>query len=95
MLHTKYQSSKPCDFREEDFFKVFNLKIFFSLCELDMQCTKTNLNIFKEGHIRIIPTKFGKKSASSLRDPLKQLLTTDDAHSTITITRHEPQAQGT
>ena len=23
LLHTKYESSRPCGFREEDFFKVF------------------------------------------------------------------------
>ena len=30
MLHTKYQSSRPCGFREEDFFHVAR---YISLCK--------------------------------------------------------------
>ena len=37
MLHTKYQSSRPCGFREEDFLKFSSRKSIFSLCDLDMQ----------------------------------------------------------
>ena len=61
ILHTKYQSSIP----EEDF-KVFILKIYFSLCDRDMKWTKAIRAIIKEGHIRIIPTKFGQNTAGSL-----------------------------
>ena len=28
MLHTKYQSSRPCGFREEDFFMLLPIKAF-------------------------------------------------------------------
>ena len=37
--------------------KILILKIYFSPCDLDMQWTK--LFEQKEGHIRIIPAKFG------------------------------------
>ena len=33
----------------------FHSKSIFNLCDLDMQWTGTNLAIFKEGHIKIIP----------------------------------------
>ena len=48
--------------------KVFISKIYFSLCALDTfrQGTGTIWTIIKEGHIRIIPAKFGKKPAISL-----------------------------
>ena len=65
MLHTKYQSSRPCGFREEIFLKFSSSKSIFSLCDLDMQWTGTIRTILKEGHIRIIPTKFGQNPASS------------------------------
>ena len=68
MLHTKYQSSRPCGFREEDFLKFSSWKSLFSLCDLDMQWTRTTWTILKEGHIRFIPTKFGQNPASSLGD---------------------------
>jgi hypothetical protein len=28
MTHTKYQGSRPWGFREEDFFKVFHIKVY-------------------------------------------------------------------
>ena len=28
MLHTKYQDSRPCDFRQEVFFHVFPIKAY-------------------------------------------------------------------
>ena len=28
MLHTKYQDSRPCGFRQEDFFHVFPISIY-------------------------------------------------------------------
>ena len=37
--------------------KGFILKIYFSLCDLNMQQTRTIWTIIKEGHIRIIPVK--------------------------------------
>ena len=36
MLHTKYQGRAVSD---KNIFKVFNLKIYFSRCDLDMQLT--------------------------------------------------------
>ena len=55
---------------------------------------RNHLTILKEGHIRIIPTKFGQNPASSLEEmSLKQLLTTEDGHPMITIAHPEPMAQ--
>ena len=121
MLHSKYQGSRPCGFRQEEFFmflpiliyvkhvtpgagpfwpqgyhlnklgrgllgdatyklsklyalwfqrrrflKFSSWKSIVSLCDLDMQWTKTIWTILKEGHIRIISSKFGQNPASSL-----------------------------
>ena len=53
--------------------------------------------LFKESHIRIIPTKFGKNPTSSLGgDVLWNYCwrrTTHDGHPTIIIAHHEPMAQ--
>ena len=65
MLHTKYQESRHCGFKQEKI-KNFILKICFSLCDLDIQRTKSILTIIDKGHIRTIPAKFGKNPASSL-----------------------------
>ena len=35
MLQNKYEGSRPCDFRKEEFF--LSQKFIFSLCDLDMQ----------------------------------------------------------
>ena len=45
-------------------FKVFISKIYFSLCDLDIQRTKTIEQLLK----RVIPGKFGKNPASSFGD---------------------------
>ena len=47
-------------------FKVFILKIYFSLLDLDMKWIGTIRTIYKDGHIRIIPTKFSQNLASCL-----------------------------
>ena len=65
MLHTKYQSSRHWGFRER-FLKFSSWKSIFSLCDLDMQWTAIIWTIFKQGHIRMIPTKFGLNPASCL-----------------------------
>ena len=65
MLHTHYQALCLV-VSEEKIFKVFILKIYFSLCDLDMEWTKIIWTILKEGHIRIISSKFGQNPASSL-----------------------------
>ena len=53
ILHSKYQGSR------QEGFKVFISKIYFSLCDQDMQRTETILTIIKEGHIMIISANFG------------------------------------
>ena len=80
---------------EKKIFKDFILNIYFSMCDLDMQWTRTIWNFNKKGHIRIIPAKFGQKSSQWFRKrcPLKQLLMTDDGYPTITIGRTEPLLQ--
>ena len=65
MLHTKYQGSRHCGFKQE-YIKIFILKISFSPCDLDMQWTKSILTFIDKGFIRTIPAKFGKNPASSL-----------------------------
>ena len=52
-------------FRQEEFLKNLE-KIYFSLCDLEMQRIRTVWTITKEGYIRIIPTKFGKKPKAQL-----------------------------
>ena len=42
MLHTKYQDSMHCGFKQED---ILILKICFSSCDLDMQQIKSILTI--------------------------------------------------
>ena len=44
MLHTKYQDTKICGFKQE-YIKIFILKICFSPCDLDMRRTKSILTI--------------------------------------------------
>ena len=62
----------------EKMFNVFISKIYFSLCDLDMQLSLTIQTIIKEDHISTNPTKFCKNPASLL----KQLLTTHDGRRT-------------
>ena len=71
MVHTKYQgSSLGLVVSDKKIFKVFILKTFFILCDLDMQHTRTIWTNLKEGHIRFITAKFGQNPASSLGDGL-------------------------
>ena len=65
MLHTKYQDSMHCGFKQEDI-KILILKICFSSCDLDMQQIKSILTIIDKVRIRTIPAKYGKNPASSL-----------------------------
>ena len=44
---------------EKKIFEVFNLKIYFSSCDLIMQRTRTVWTTLKEGHQLIIPDKLG------------------------------------
>ena len=50
---------------DKKIFKVFISKIYLSPCDLEMQRTGL-LNSYTDGHISIIPVKFGKNPASSL-----------------------------
>ena len=55
MLKTKYQGAQDLLFQTRRFFFKFSYrKSIFSLCDLDMQQTRT---IFVEGHPRIISAK--------------------------------------
>ena len=51
---------------DKQIFKIFISKIYYSLCDLDLQQTETIRTIIKEGRIRIIPAKFDQNRASSL-----------------------------
>ena len=51
---------------DKNSFKVFISKIYFSLCDLDMQQIWPTWTIIKEDHIRIIFAKYGKNPTSSL-----------------------------
>ena len=76
--------------------KILSRKSIYSLCDLDMQRTRTICTLIKEGNIRIIPAKFGVNRASCLGDVLWSNWwrhTTDDGHPMITIAHHEPMAQ--
>ena len=64
MLPSKYQGSRHCGFRQEDFY-FFISKIYLSLLDLDMQRIRIIRKIVKEGHIMIIPAKFVSNPASS------------------------------
>ena len=52
---------------ERRFLEFSSRKSIFSLCDLDMQQTRTIRTIVIEGHMRIIPVKFGYNQAYSLR----------------------------
>ena len=94
MLHTKHQGSRSWGFRQE-YFQSFILKIYFSLCDLDMQQTRTIWTILKEGHISFISTKIGQNPSSSLGDVLKSNCwrhTTDDTQRTSNNHNSSPWA---
>ena len=58
MLHTKYEGSRPCGFRQEEFF-------MFSIYNLCKTCDPGILACVG-GHIRIISAKFGTNPVRSL-----------------------------
>ena len=69
--------------------KKSSRKSIFSLCDLDMQWTGTICTIIKEGHIRVIPAKFGSNPASSyIYKEMSFKAIVNDAHSMITIAHH-------
>ena len=54
MLHTKYQGSRPCGFRQD--FQSFHLENLFLACVTQI-CNRPEPN---EGHIRFKSAKFGQ-----------------------------------
>ena len=67
MLYTKYESSGPCSFRLEDFWK-FNFKnLFIDPRDLLMQPTGTVWTTLIGDHTVIIPVKLGQNPISGFR----------------------------
>jgi len=66
MLYTKYESSGPYSFRQEDFWKLHfkNLKIFWP-CDLLMQPTETIWTTLVGDPPGIIPVEFDQNSMNS------------------------------
>ena len=64
MLHTKYKAYRPCGFRQEDFQSFHLENLFFLPVRPKYATDQKHLNIFKEGHIRLISSKFGQNPAS-------------------------------
>jgi len=69
MLYTKYESSGPCSFRQEDFLQLHFENLFFDpvtylLC---MQPTGTIWTILVEEHLGTIHVKFGQNPMSGFR----------------------------
>ena len=46
--------------------KIISRKSIFGLCDLDLQRPEPFEQLYKEGHIRIIPAKFGQNPTSNL-----------------------------
>ena len=61
-----YQISRLLWFQTRRFLKFSSRKCSFSMCDLDMQQTRTICTIIEAGHTRIIPAKFGKNQVNSL-----------------------------
>ena len=55
MLHTKYESVRPCGFGEEDFLKFFPL---LPQCRARMDPRGTVGRIYKEDHYTLLLTKY-------------------------------------
>jgi len=63
MQYTKYESSEPSSFRQEDCI----LKTYFWPCDLLMQPIRTIWTILVEGHPGTIPVEFGQIPISGSR----------------------------
>ena len=48
--------------------RCLSQKSIFSLCDLDMEWTRTSWTLIKESHLKINPAEFDKNPASSLED---------------------------
>ena len=64
LLHTKYQSSAPCGFREEDFFYVFPMR---PPGRGRMDPRGTVGRIYKEGHYTLLHTKYESSGPCGFR----------------------------
>jgi len=67
MLYTKHESSGPCSFRQEDFWKCIWKPIFWP-CDLLMQPITTIWTILEGDHPETIPVEFGQITISGSRD---------------------------
>ena len=65
MLYIKYESTGPCSFRQEDFWKF---KTYLLTRDLHMQPTGTVWTTLIRDHLGIIPVKFGQIPISSSRE---------------------------
>jgi len=74
MLSIKYESSGPCSFRQEDFWKLHFENLFWPR-DLLMQRTETVWATLVEDHPRIIPVKFGQNPMSGFREEVVWLKT--------------------
>ena len=70
MLYTKYESSGPCSFRQEDFSKLHFENLFFDPVTYIkiMQPIKTIWTILVGDHPGTIPVEFGQITISGSRE---------------------------
>jgi len=67
MLYIKYESTGPCSFRQEDYWK-FHFKTYLLIRDLLMQPTVTVWTTLIGEHPGIIPVKFGQIPISGSRE---------------------------
>jgi len=67
MLYIKYESTGPCSFRREDFWK-FHFKTYLLTRDILMQPTGTVWTILIRNHPGIIPVNFGQIPISGSRE---------------------------
>ena len=70
MLYTKYESSEPCSFRQEDFWMFHFKKPIYWPRDLLMQPTGTIWTTLIGDHPRIISVKFGQVPISGYREDI-------------------------
>jgi len=64
--YTKYESSRPCSIRQEDFWKLHFEKLFFDPIDILMQPIRTIWTTLVGDHPGIISVKFGQNPMSGL-----------------------------
>jgi len=67
LFYIKYESTSPCSFRQEDFWKL-HFKTYLLTCDLFMQPTGTVWTTLIGDHPGIIPVKFGQIPISGSRE---------------------------